>query len=304
MKKIWVLFFAVKAIFIIGFLWGVSASAAPILSYGAYSGLKVFVSAQSFTYSENMPIEAFDNKFEGDFPNDGNYALTYNRYGAGIGFAGIELGFFERKDYFFRTVSDTFDLVYMDQNDIDFPINQLFYVYLHVQAVEASGVNFGYRFKPAPELELYVGGTYFESQDALYGSMAGTILDDGSRPRGDLIVDYIYTEEYLLDRPLTPPASGYGYGFDVLMAWQALPNVAASSILMPRESPAIKPPVQASPHPVVSTTSTLNAGTLKRKPSLFFIKLPRAPILRTTCLAPAFRKKSQSSSRSVKPVII
>ncbi|MDZ7922678.1 MAG: DUF5723 family protein [Marinagarivorans sp.] len=78
----------------------------------------------------------------------------------------------------------------------------------------------GYRFNLDKNIEVYFGGSYFESQDALYGFIEGQIWQDTDRPRGDLASDYIYNKEYILKRPLTPPGSGYGYGFDVDIKWQ------------------------------------------------------------------------------------
>ncbi|HEY7774529.1 MAG TPA: hypothetical protein VIC26_15195, partial [Marinagarivorans sp.] len=167
-----------------------------------------------------MPLKAFDNDFEGDYPVDGNYEFTHNKYFVGGGYRGVELSFFQRQDYYFRTVGDTFNLIYLDQNDIDFPLDEYFDIYLHVQQVDTSGLTFGYRFSPLPELELYVAGNYFESDDVLYGEIAGRLWQTESRPYADLVVDYIYTEDVLLDRPLTAPASGYGYSFDLGMVWQ------------------------------------------------------------------------------------
>ena len=198
----------------------------PLLCWGGdnnkkwYSTVNPFVSARSFTYSENMPLEAFDNDFQGDFPDDGSYEFTHNKYALGIGYRGVEVSFFQRQDYYFRTVGDTFNLVYLDQNDIDFPVDEFFDVYLNVQQVDATGVTLGYRFSPLPALELYVAGSYFESDDVLYGEIAGRLWQTERRPYADLVVDYVYTEEVLLDRPLTDPASGYGYGFDLGLAWQ------------------------------------------------------------------------------------
>ena len=193
--------------------------------YGAGAIIEPFVEARSFTYSENMPIDAFDNEFEGEWPDEGSYEFTHNKYRVGLKSHGFELSYFQREDYFFRTVGDTFDLIYMDENDIDFPLNQVFDVFLHVQKVDLTGGTLGYRFAPSPELELYFAGSYFESEDVLYGQIEGQVWQTESRPRADLVVDYIYTEEYLLDRPLTPPASGYGYGFDMSLAWQIMPTI-------------------------------------------------------------------------------
>lgn len=184
-----------------------------------WSTLKPFVHARTFSYSENMPLEAFDNDFEGEFPRSGRYEFTHNLVEAGIAYRGFELSAFTRQDYYFRTIDDTFNLIYIDQNDWDWPLDQVFDVYLHVQKVEANGGKFGYRFQPDPSLELYAAAKYFESDDVLYGQLEGRIWETERRPYADLVLDYIYTEDSLLDRPLTAPASGYGHGFDLGLSW-------------------------------------------------------------------------------------
>lgn len=190
-----------------------------------YTTLTPFLEARSFTYSENMPIDAFDNDFNGEWPAEGNYEFTHNKYRAGLKYRGFELSYFQRQDYFFRTVSDTFNLIYRDQNDIDFPVDEVFDVYLNVQKVELTGMTLGYRFSPIPELNLYIAGSYFESDDVLDGQIEGQIWQEGDLPKGDLVVDYIYTEDHLFDRPLTDPASGYGRGVDIGIVWALTSSV-------------------------------------------------------------------------------
>ncbi len=185
-----------------------------------YSTINPILTARSFTYSENMPLEAFDNNFQVSPPADGSYEFTHNKYSAGIGYRGVEVSFFQRQDYYFRTVGDTFNLIYFDQNDIDFPVGDFYDVYLNVQQVDASGGTLAYRFSPLPNMELYIAGSYFESDDVLYGEITGRLWQTERRPYADLVVDYVYTEEVLLDRPLTDPASGYGYSFDFGVSWQ------------------------------------------------------------------------------------
>ncbi len=196
-----------------------------------YPALTVLFDAKTFTYSENMPIDAFDNDFEGDFPASGQYEFTHNKYKIGVGYKGLELAYFQRHDYYFRTINDTFNLIYMDQNDWDLPFDEVFDIFLHVQKVETSGITLGYWLNPIPEVELYIGGSYFESDDVLYGQIEGRIWQTPSRPYGDLIVDYLYTEEVLLDRPLTPPASGYGYSFDIDLRWEIYPALALGILI-------------------------------------------------------------------------
>ncbi len=201
-------------------LLGSTVAAKTVLPHPAYNGTKLLMGATSFTYTENMPIDAFLNDFKGDYPVDGKYAFTHNQAFIGFGYSGVEFEVFSRLDYFFRTNYDTFKLIYMDKNKIDFPINEVFDAYLHVQQIEGEGARLGYRFNLDKNIEVYLGGSYFESQDALYGFIEGQIWQDTDRPRGDLESDYIYNKEYILKRPLTPPGSGYGYGFDVDIKWQ------------------------------------------------------------------------------------
>ena len=185
----------------------------------------VFATAKSITYSENMPIDAFDNDFSGGEPREGSHALTFNEYAVGFRYKGWEVAKVQRFDYFFNFNSETFDIFYNDANDIDFIQDEIFNVDLDVSKVEMEGVRFGYRWEPSPALKLYLAVNYFEADDVLYGAIEGNIWQGNTRLVGDLNLNYYYTEDVVFDRTLTDPASGYGYSFDFSASWQVTQRV-------------------------------------------------------------------------------
>lgn len=192
-------------------------------------GSGAYIHVDSHTYSENMPIDAFDNDFQGDTPREGEHAFTFNQYELGVVYDDWFIARTQRFDYFFTFNRDTFDLFYLDGNGIDIPLNVAYDVYLDVQKVETEGVKFGRAWKLSPEVSLRTAVNYFEADDILYGELKGRIWQSPSRIRGDLDLDYMYMEDVVLDRPQISPftgedigsgVTGHGHSFDVSAYWQ------------------------------------------------------------------------------------
>lgn len=192
-------------------------------------GAGIYGHARSLTYSENMPIDAFDNDFEGEPPRDGNQAFSFNRYEYGFAYRDWYIARVKRFDYFFSFNSETFEIFYMDGNDIELPINVAYNAYLDVQKVDTEGFKVGRRWEVTDYLTLNTGLNYFEGDDVLYGSIEGRIWQSPTRIRGDLELNYIYTEDQVFDRPVIDPftgidtsknITGHGYSFDLAAYWQ------------------------------------------------------------------------------------
>src|SRR3954468_10954186 len=78
----------------------------------------------------------------------------------------------------------------------------------------------------------------------------------------------------------------------------AHPRRAASSSLQPSSFPRTNPALNASPHPVVSTTSTSGDGTRVRPPAEA-MRQPSAPRVTTTVRAPSESAASHAAPRSL-----
>ncbi len=209
------------------FLGAVSLERAEAMNSSWLKTFQPFIEASSFSYADQMPIYAFDNDLKGDFPSDGRYTFSRNQLESGFRYRGVEFSQFSRFDYYFRTNADTFALFYWDKNKVDFPVDSLFDVYLHVQKVELAGYKLGYHWQLHPSMKVFFAARYFESDDVLFGQISGRLWQTSKRPYGDLNLDYIYTEDTIFDRPLTPPAKGSGYGFDLGWIWQLTPEFEA-----------------------------------------------------------------------------
>lgn len=178
--------------------------------------LSVFLKEQSTTFSETVPIKLFDDDLEGgSFPDPGNNAITFNRLMFGIDYRGFTLGYFFREDYAFNFSTDTFNLIYMDKNDVVIPDGQRFDIYLHALHLKASGMHGAFEASPNEALDITFGINLFRAEELLNGDIRGALVVNNGRIEGDLILDYYHQEDYVLGRKVNAIAEGKGYSFDL-----------------------------------------------------------------------------------------
>ena len=74
--------------------------------------LELFLRANSFAFSEAMPVAQLIDELTGAPPNKGDIAFTYNKSELGVALNDFEISFFQRYDYYIEFSPDTIDLWY------------------------------------------------------------------------------------------------------------------------------------------------------------------------------------------------
>ena len=178
--------------------------------------IRFFIEEQSTTFSEPVPIKLFEEDlYGGDFPDNGNNAVTFNSVAMGMSFNGLRFAYFVREDYAFNFTSDTFNLIYMDKNNIKIPDGQNFDIYLNALHLQTAGVQVAYPVFNNQFLQLSVGANVFQADELLEGDISGILTAQGDDVQGNLALDYSHQEDYVLGRDVQTIAEGQGYSFDV-----------------------------------------------------------------------------------------
>ncbi len=191
----------------------------------------VFSQSETLTYAENLSIDAWLDNLHAPNPSPGEYAITRNETEFGIGFRGFSFAAFARRDYYFHFNNDTFDLFYMDKNHIKKPENGHFDILLEVAHVDIQGAKFAFEFSPFSTLSAKVTLSAFTADKLQFGEMTGFIDNKNNKVGGDVLLDYNYTKNYVLRRPLTAPGEGDGGSFRLGFRWQPRDNIAVQLLM-------------------------------------------------------------------------
>lgn len=231
--------------------------------------VRFFAAGESITYSENVSIDAWMNDLHTQDTAPGEYALTRNFSEIGFAIGQMSLAGFARRDYLLHFSQDTFDLVYQDKNDLPFDPNRDYLIDLEVSHVLTKGFKVGYDIRPFWGLKSRIEFNIFDAEEVLFGSLKGFLNSTDGKINGDLLLDYNYTEDVILDRPVTPPAFGRGRSIDLEFWWQPFEQIS-THILMEDLYSAIDwshtPYTQATITTV--RTYTDGSGNNKRMPTI------------------------------------
>lgn len=211
-----------KEFFIAGATIGCCLANIQAHSQSSATDLTLFTTASTLTYSQNLAIDGWLDNFHAPNPTAGEYTLTHNEIATGVAWRGFSIAAFARRDYFFHYSNDVFTLVYLDKNHQKFPSNADYQVALDIQHIYITGTEFAYEYAATPSLSGKITLAYFTAQDLLFGEINGYLQNSGKRAAGDLLLDYNYTKDVVLRRPLTPPGRGEGESLSLELHWQPL----------------------------------------------------------------------------------
>lgn len=177
------------------------------------------VAIYSDSYSEAMPIDQWVHDLEGELPNEGEEAYSFNRWSLEAKKGPWTVSLEQRLAYHISHSEDALELVHRDKNDLPIPENRVYDIHIDVLQYQSRGVNITRQFQLKPNLNVTAGLSYFHADGLIDGSINGVIATSDSDYAGELNVDYFYDEDYLLDRQVSSP-TGHGYGLDLGFDWQ------------------------------------------------------------------------------------
>lgn len=180
----------------------------------------IFIEVESFSYSEPAAIKQLIDSFEGPEPDSGEVAFTFNKAAIGGRFGSWEVAVFTRYDYLLEFNSDTVELVYREENDLPFPIDRTYHINLEPNHIQANGISLAKSFQVDKNVIITPTINYLDADSVTRGYLRGEVsVDEQGDYEGELLLNYIYEEDILLDRE-QETISGKGYSIDFSAYWQ------------------------------------------------------------------------------------
>jgi hypothetical protein len=181
---------------------------------------EMYVESKMYGHSETSSIKqiVFDN-FEGSDYAGGKRSFTHNNWESGVRFKQFKLATIARYDYVLSYTQDVAELIYADKNSKQIETNREYDLYLDVLHARSYGFKFGYSFSLLPSLTMGVDVSALKLTSFMDGKITGNILVGDDSYDGDIFLDYVYSQDKLLDRIADKP-SGYGYAVDVRWDFQ------------------------------------------------------------------------------------
>ncbi len=177
-----------------------------------------YLSVDSKQYAEPAPIHVLRNEFKKSF-HPGSRAFSYNALELGVHSGPWQIGLISRYDYLAEFSPDTAELIHLSEINGPVEKNREYNIFLRVNHIKANGIKLAYQFKPFYSLQSKLSLSVLEAKELTLGTVYGSVsaFNDDS-VQGAIDVDYVYTEDKLLKRPVSPP-KGYGYAVDLAISW-------------------------------------------------------------------------------------
>ncbi len=176
---------------------------------------EVYVESTMYGHSETSSIKqiVFD-EFKGSNYAGGERSFTHNIWEAGTRVDRFKIAALARYDYVLNYTQDLAELVYADKNDKIIETNREYDLYLDVLHARTYGFKFGYLFSLSSSLDMGVDVSALKLGSFMDGHIKGDILVGDDSYDGNILLDYAYDQDELLDRQADKP-TGYGYAVDV-----------------------------------------------------------------------------------------
>lgn len=186
----------------------------------------VTANTQSFNYSGPVTIGDNFKDWEGATLTEGNTIYTKSVAELGVGktwrWGTSRFGYTGQYHYYLDFSDDTARYHHHDKNFPDVPLKETFDVYLSANHFRGNGLYLRHDY--AVGYGIIVGGklSYLQTRNLMLGQAYGTydpspdlFLDNETQ----ITIDYAYTEERILDRPVEPP-EGKGWLLELQAEWQ------------------------------------------------------------------------------------
>lgn len=176
------------------------------------------LSATSINWSDPVAISDIEDWEDTDF-QPGRHIFTKQAAFTGIRRGNTEVGVTGRYHYYLSFSEDTARWHYLEENDQIDDVKETFDVFLKANNVRGGGYYLAQTFS-YPNIDFFVRLSHLNLNRLTYGTAEGVYdpaLHEGNQT--DLIVDYAYTEERILNREVASPR-GKGWVLDLGVEWQ------------------------------------------------------------------------------------
>lgn len=182
---------------------------------------EVYYRFEHFSYAGPMAVLQLANDWRGDIKH-GDDAISFVENEVGLKKNNLLLGFVSRNYHQFLIGNDLARGFYYYNNDINLDNELRIEASLTARSYSGSGLRLGYEFKFKPLQTLNISLTpslvALRLDDVIWGQLDGELFYSNNKTGGwggTIDLDYHYTKDHIVRRPLTGEYLGQLYGLDL-----------------------------------------------------------------------------------------
>lgn len=195
----------------------------PFLSFTPLSQpdntIQIFTDIDVSGYAQNNEIYPLIKGKPGQYSTS-EHAYTLNKAEAGFVRGELSFSLFSRYEWYLNFSPDAMQLYGESVNGQDMQAGKVYDVDLNVEHLVSNGIKFGWSHDWNKQLSSYVSVSYLEGREVMSGRLYGHVQHfQGHDYNGLLNLNYIYSDDVLLDRKVEGQRSHFGYSSDVGVNW-------------------------------------------------------------------------------------
>jgi len=194
-----------------------------------YSGKSTAVKFQAnhFSYAGPMAVLQLANDWNGKFKG-GKDAISFFETELSVRKNNVVLGYLRRVSHQFEIGNDLARGFYYYNNEIELDERMRINAAMDSKVYSGSGLRLGYRFESffGPGFENYLSVTpsltALRLDNIIWGDFEGSLFYSNTDDWGGTIdLDYGYTKDHIVRRPLSGEYLGWLYGLDLNVVWDS-----------------------------------------------------------------------------------
>ncbi|WP_423840546.1 hypothetical protein ONE56_17070 [Vibrio mytili] len=196
----------------------------PLLSFIPLSlpndSTQIFTDIHVSGYAENNEIYPLIKGHPGHYSTS-EHAYTLNQAEIGVRMGEFSVSLFSRYEWYLNYSPDAMLLYGESVNGQDMQAGKAYDIDLNVEHLVSNGLKLGWSHDWSESFSSYVSVSYLEAREVMSGRLNGHVQHlQGQNYDGLLNLNYVYSEDVLLDRELSgDQKSHFGYSSDVGLNW-------------------------------------------------------------------------------------
>ncbi|SFC05762.1 hypothetical protein SAMN05660443_1362 [Marinospirillum celere] len=194
-----------------------------VFSVNADDSWQLLVNHEIVAYSDTAALYQLASDWKEKPSSQGRYAFRRDRFYLGANRAGFSLGYLYRNDWYFKFSPATAYLVYLYNNNLPVPEDEVFGVDLEVQQLAAEGLQLAYQFELGASWLLQTNLQLLQGRAFQKGELEGQWgAQEGADYQGWAELNYRYSKDRLLEHQASQPG-GQGASVGLELHWQGDP---------------------------------------------------------------------------------
>ncbi len=205
-----------------------AALLAPALSFfplaQAPDQVSIFSNVDISGYAQDNQIYPLLKGEKGSYASS-EHAYTLNQAEIGVRYGEFSLSVFSRYEWYLKFSPDTMALYGASVNGEDLSLGKIYNVDLSVEHLVSDGLKLGWSHDWNDSFSTYLSLSYLQAREVMSGELSGQVQHlFNAIYTGELNLDYVYSDDVLLNRQVSEQHSHFGYSSDIGINWQISDN--------------------------------------------------------------------------------